>query len=244
MSDAQNVELKPEDRMAQAGIVLVEQVGMSLFSDAYSFPKTTQGHMQTVDRDGTLKIDGPVDELVKTSMMFKKDESTTQFGTWNHLEATDGSGKSLAKVDQVNMGFLLDVLLSGKMGSHTDFRGSDGRVQFSLDGLTVLTPHDSSAGTMSGKTLPDPGKPYTNDTTSTIKDADGNYVGDVHVTARPTGKGNVLDINATYNYKDTYVGDIEAIITVDPANHNKASFEIKKAYNPPPPKPALEAPAK
>lgn len=236
MSDAQNVDLKPEDRMAQAGIVLVEQVGMTLLSDAYKFPQSTTSHIKAAD-DGTLTIDGPIDETIKTSMMFKKDDKTTQFGTWNHTEMADASGKTFAKADQVNMGFLLDVLLTGKMGSHTDFRAADGSILFSLDGLTMLDPRDRSPGTMTGRSLPDPGKPYTNDTTSTVKDSAGNYLGDVHIVAKPDAQGNVLDIMATYKYKNTYVGDIEAIITVDPKDHHNATLKIMKEYNPPPPPP-------
>jgi hypothetical protein len=59
----------------------------------------------------------------------------------------------------------------------------------------------------------------------------------VHLVAKPKGAGNVLDITASYSKQGTYVGDIEAIITVDPNNHNNATIQIMQEYNPPPPAP-------
>jgi hypothetical protein len=242
MSDAQNINLKPEDRMSQVGMILAEQAGLSLLSDTYKFPETNTGHMQ-VTTDGLMKIDGPLDTYARTSMMFKKDDKTTQFGTWNHTEFLDQNGNATAKVDQVNMGFLLDVLITNKMGSHSDFTGADGKPMLSLDGMTMMTPKDGSAGALGGTALPDPGKTYTNDSSYTIKDAAGNYLGDVHMMAKPKGAANVLDITAAFSVKGNYVGDIEEIITVDPNDHSRSSFQLLQEYNPPPPPPPA-APAK
>jgi hypothetical protein len=247
MNEVKYVDLKPADRMTQAGLAIVEEAGMAFFSEAYKFPEVTTGHMRTVDNQGTLKIDGPVNEFAKTSMIFKADDSTTQFGTWQHTEMIDASGHVLQKIDLVNMAKInpfndLDlepVMITGKMGTRTDFRGPDGAVQFSLQGKTIYDPRDYSPGGMSGNKLPDPGKPYTHDSRNTITDAAGNYVGDIALVAKPVGQGNVLDITAKFSSKGNYIGDVEALITVDPYDQRNADFQIRRKYDPPPPpKPA------
>jgi hypothetical protein len=244
MSDAQYVELTPANRIAQAGMVLVEQVGMSLLSDAYKFPENSKGQIKTVGNDNILKFDGPVDETVKTFMMYKQDEKTKEIGTWNHTESIDADGKTQATIDQVNRGFLLDVLLTGKLGSHTDFKGPDGAVQIKMDGFTVLTPKDLTPGSSppgGSWDLPMKGNVYVADSTNTISTPDGKYLADLHLTAKPGAERNTLDIIATYTRKldpppvvlpgqpvpgPTQLGSVEMVITVDPNNQKNADYQL------------------
>jgi hypothetical protein len=251
MSDARNVELTPANRIAQASMVLVEQVGMSLLSDAYKFPESSKGHIKTVNDAGLLKFDGPVDEYVKTSMMYKQDEKTKQIGTWNHTECLDADGKTQATVDKVNMGYLLDVLISGKLGSHTDFKGVDGGVQIKMDGLEQLTPHDTSPQPTpppGGWSLPMTGNIYIADSTNKISAPDGTYIADVQLTAKPGTDRNTIDIVAVYTRKvdpppvvvpgtpppqPIALGSVEIIVTVDPNTHKNADFQLLVKGPPP-----------
>lgn len=237
------LDLQSTDRMAQVGNVLVEQAGMALLSDAYKFPQVTEGHIQSVTADGVMKVDGPFNEYVKTAMMFKTDDRTSEFGTWNHTEIVDLNGRPLSKVDMTNMGVinpfsnskLSNVLLTGKLNSHTDFWAPDGSKQFSLDGWSKFDPKDFSPGGMKGNQYPDLGTPYATDTTNTISDPKGNYLGEFHLVARQKDRPNVLGITATFMRSGTYMGDVEAVLTVDPAKRDCATFQITRKYAPPPP---------
>lgn len=221
MSDIQNVEMKPQDRIAQAGILLVEQAGMALVSDAYKFPNTSTGHIQSIGNDGTLKIDGAFNETVKTTMKARHDDKSTYFAIWNHTDVVDSLGQS-HNVDQINGGDFLTVLVNNRLGSHTDFKANDGSTQLQMDGQTAFTPKDG----------------VINDSSNVIKDAAGNYLGEVHIVAKPTQNPNVLGIAAQYKYHDIYLGDVGALITLDPnSGYKTADFQIEQVYNPPPPAP-------
>ena len=247
MSDAKEVELTPANRIAQASMVVAEQVGMSFLSDVYRFPASSQGHVQIARNDGLLKFDGPVDEYVKTSMMYKQDETTKEIGTWNHTETLDGNLRTQETIDQVNRGFLLDVLLTGKLGSHTDFKAPDGSLQLKMDGFTVLTPSDKPGTVPPGGKWPLPvtGDVYVSDWTNTLKAPDNTYLGEVHLTAKPVpGQGNSLDIIAIYTRTAapigtnppviTPLGSVEMVVTVDPNTQQSADYQLF-VKNPPPP---------
>ncbi|MBX9685172.1 MAG: hypothetical protein K2X27_00645 [Candidatus Obscuribacterales bacterium] len=221
MSDAEKIELKAQDRITQAGILIVEQLGLTLLLDSYKFPEPHQGKMKTVANDGTLKIEGPVNELLKSSMIKKKDDKSTYFGIWNHTEITDPAGHKSSS-DEVMGGDFLVVLVNNRLATHTDFKGENGDLQLKMDGQSMFTPRD-------GVTI--------NDLINTVTDANGNYLGEFHLTAK-SSKPNMLEINASYKYHELYLGDVEAHINLDPEDlYRSASFEVEQKYNPPPPPP-------
>lgn len=236
MGEAQEIDLKASDEIAQAGMVLVEQVGMTLLNDAYKFPKTSGGKMETDDL-GTVKVDGAVDQVIKMKMLYKQDEASKYIGSWNHLDIKDSTGIPMMTVDKVNGGYLLDILLTNKLGTHADFRGSDGRLMVQMDGRTSLIPNDA-AKPAEGKSLenmvPNMG---VADASGTIKDPDGNYLGDIRLVAKPRGSGNVLDIVATMSKGETQLGSVQMILTIDPKNIRKGDYKIFM-HDPPPPPPA------
>lgn len=223
------VELKAADRLTEAGILLTEQVGMSLVSDAYKFPQVQRGSIKPEGNDGTLKIEGPVHQLVRTSMKERHDEGSSYFATWTHSDLMDPIGRSLGSKDQVAGGDFLVVLTNNRLGSHIDFKGQDGSTKLQMDGQTQLTPKDG----------------VIRDAINIISDANGNYLGEVHLVAKPS-QANVLNITASYKFKDTYLGDVELVMTLDPnTQYKSADIELRQKYNPPPfvPPPA-PAPAK
>ncbi len=240
MGEAQEIDLKASDEIAQAGMVLVEQVGMTLLSDAYKFPKTSGGKMETDDL-GTVKVDGVVDQVIKMKMLYKQDEASKYIGSWNHLDIKDSTGVPMMTVDKVNGGYLLDILLTNKLGTHADFRGADGQLKVQMDGLTALIPNDA-AKPAEGKSLnnmvPNMG---VADATNRIKDADGNYLADMRMVAKPKGEGNVLDIVATLSRGETQLGSVQMILTIDPKNIKKGDYKIIM-HDPPPPEPPAPAP--
>lgn len=219
MANIENVDIKPQDRIAQAGILLVEQAGMSLLSDAYKFPEQTQGHVDSLGGEGTLNISGPVDETLKSSLVAKHEDRGTYMGLWNHTEIKDKQGNSQV-VDQVMGGDMLVVLVNNRLANHIDFRDNSGQVQYQMEGQTQFTPKDG----------------VINDSTSTISDANGNYLGEVHIVAKPSAKQpNGLEITASYKYHDTYLGDVGAMMLLDPTNqYHSADFQLVQRYNPPP----------
>ena len=220
MANVENIDIKPQDRIAQAGILLVEQAGMSLLSDAYKFPEQTRGHIDSVGADGTLQIDGSADETMKSSLLAKHEDRGTYMGLWNHTEIKDRQGKTQV-VDQVMGGDMLVVLVNNRLANHIDFKDDNGQVQYQMEGQTQFTPKDG----------------VINDSTSTISDASGNYLGEVHIVAKPAAKqANSLEITASYKYHDTYLGDVGAIMILDQQNHYRsADFQLLQRYNPPPP---------
>lgn len=223
------VEMKAGDRLAEAGILLTEQAGMALISDAYKFPQVQRGTIKPEGNDGTLKIEGPVHQLLRTSMKERHDEGSSYFATWTHSDVMDPIGRSLSSKDQIAGGDFLVVLANNRLGSHTDFKAADGSTKLQMDGQTQLTPKDG----------------VIRDAINTITDANGNYLGEVHLVAKPT-QPNVLNITASYKFKDTYLGDVELVMTLDPNNQFKsADFQLQQKYNPPPFVPApTPAPAK
>ncbi len=225
MGQSNDVDLKPSDRLAEAGIMVVQQAGMALLSDAYQFPQVTNGKMAPEGNDGTLRVEGPFNELLKTFMKERHDNNSTYFGTWTHTDVTDRLGRSLSSKDEVNGGDFLVVLTNNRLGSHTEFKRADGSLQFQMDGQTQLTPKDG----------------VIRDSVNTITDAAGNYIGEVHLVAKPS-QANVLNINAQYKFRDTYLGDVELIMTLDPStNYQSADIALSKKYNPPPPPPPVPA---
>lgn len=236
MGEAQEIDLKASDEIAQAGMVLVEQVGMTLLSDAYKFPKSSGGKMETDDL-GTVKIDGAVDQVIKMKMLYKQDEASKYIGSWNHLDIEDSSGVPMMTVDKVNGGYLLDILLTNKLGTHADFRGANGDLKVQMDGRTALIPHDATKpaeGSNFNNVVPNMG---VADSTSTIKDPDGNYIGEMRLLAKPKkGADNVLDIVASYSKGETQLGSVQMILTIDPKNVRKGDYKIIM-HDPPPPPP-------
>lgn len=220
MANLENIDIKPQDRIAQAGILLVEQAGMSLLSDAYQFPQQTRGHIDTVSGDGVLHITGPVDETMKTTLTAKHEDHGTYMGFWNHTENKNSQGMTQV-VDQVMGGDMLVVLVNNKLANHIDFKDLNGQIQYQMEGQTLFTPKDG----------------VINDSTSTISDADGNYLGEVHIVAKPAAKTpNGLEITATYKYHETYLGDVGAVMLLDSKSQFKsADFELMQRYDPPPP---------
>lgn len=227
MSQVNDVEMKPGDRIAEAGILLAEQAGMALISDAYRFPQVLSGTIKPEGSDGTLKIEGPVHQLVKTTMKERHDSGSTYFATWTHSQVMDPIGRTLSTKDQVAGGDFLVVLTNNRLGSHTDFKAADGNLKIQMDGQTQLTPKDG----------------VIRDATNTITDAAGNYLGEMRLVARPT-QANVLNITASYKFKDTYLGDVELVMTLDPkTQYTSADIQIQQKYNPPPVVPPQAAPA-
>ena len=180
-----DVDLKPADRIAEAGVMIVQQAGMALLSDAYQFPTVTGGKISPEGADGTLKVEGPFNELLKTFMKERHDDKSTYFGTWTHTDVMDRMRRNLTGKDEVNGGDFLVVLANNRLGSHTDFKLPDGTLAFQMDGQTQLTPKDG----------------VIRDATNTITDSAGNYLGEMHLVAKPTA-GNVLNVTAQYKYKD------------------------------------------
>jgi hypothetical protein len=254
MGEAQEIDLKASDEIAQAGMVLVEQVGITLLNDAYKLPKMSGGKMETDDM-GTVKVDGVVDQVIKMRMLYKQDEASKYIGSWNHLDIKDSAGVPMMTVDKVNGGYLLDILLTNKLGTHADFRGANGDLKIQMDGRQSLIPHDATKPA-EGKTLenmvPSMG---VADAASTIKDPDGNYIGDIRLLAKPKkGTDNVLDIVATMSRGETQLGAVQMILTIDPKNIRKGDYKIIMHDPPPPPpvcptcpgtgaKPTIAAPA-
>lgn len=229
MSEVKDIELKPADRIVEAGVLLAEQVGMSLVSDAYKFPEIQKGSIKPEGNDGTLRIEGPVHQLVRSTMKSRHADQGTYFAVWTHTDVSDRMGRSLSSKDQVAGGDFLVVLVNNKLGSHTDYKSADGKLQMQMDGQTLFTPKDG----------------VIRDITNTISDGQGNYMGEMRLVAKPV-QGNVLSIAAQYKFKDTYLGDLELSFTLDPnTNYTSADFEIKQSYNPPPapaPVPPVAAP--
>lgn len=222
MANIENVDIKPQDRIAQAGILLVEQAGMSLLSDAYKFPEQTRGHIDSVGADGTLQMSGSVNETIKSTLVAKHEEHGSYMGLWNHTEIKDQRGNTQT-VDQVMGGDLLVVLTNNRLANHIDFKDSNGQLQYQMEGQTQFTPKDG----------------VINDSSSTISDADGNYLGEMHIVAKPSAKQrNGLEITATFKYHDTYLGDVGAFMILDPdKQYRSADFQLVQRYDPPPPPP-------
>ena len=221
MSEAHDVELKPADKLAEAGIMLVQQAGMSLLSDSYQFPQALRGKITPDDKDGSLNVQGPFNESLKTFMKERHDEKTTYFGTWTHTDVMDQSHRNISTKDEVNGGEMMVVLATNRLGSHTDFKRADGSLQFKMDGQTQLTPKDG----------------VIRDATNVFTDENGNYIGEMHLVAKPVA-GNMLGIAAQYKYHDTYLGDVELVMTLDPnTQYSSADIQLAKKYNPPPPPP-------
>lgn len=225
MANIENIEIKAQDRIAQAGILLVEQAGMALLSDAYKFPQNTKGTIEAVGNDGTLKIEGPVNETMKSSLVAKREEHGSYMGLWNHTEINRNGQTQV--VDQVMGGDFLVVLVNNKLANHIDFKNPDGSVEFQMEGQTTFTPKDG----------------VINDSTSTVSDGAGNYLGDVHIVAKPSKQPNGLEISAQYSYKGTYLGDVGAVMLLDPSRQFRhAEFQLLRRWSPPPPAP-LPTPA-
>ncbi|MBX9693156.1 MAG: hypothetical protein K2Z81_12275, partial [Cyanobacteria bacterium] len=155
----------------------------------------------------------------------RHDTGSTYFGTWTRTDVMDRMHRSLSSKDEVNGGDFLVVLANNRLGSHTDFKLPDGSLQFQMDGQTQLTPKDG----------------VIRNSANTITDAQGNYLGDVTLIAKPVA-GNVLNVTASYKFKDTYLGDVELVMTLDPSTqYSSADIKLQQKYNPPPP--VVPAPA-
>lgn len=229
MGESHDVEVKPADRLAEAGIVLVQQAGMALLSDAYQFPASNTGKITPSGNDGTLSIQGPYSEYVKTFMK-ERDDGKAYFGTWTHTDILDAQKKKVSAKDEVNGGDFTVILVNNRLGSHTDFKDGNGGLLFQMDGQTQLTPKDG----------------VIRDAVNVLSDSSGNYMGEVHLVAKPVA-GNVLGIVAQYKHHDAYLGDVELVMTLDPkTNYTSADIQIAKKWNPPPPVvvPPTAAPAK
>ncbi len=225
MGESHDVEVKPADRLAEAGIVLVQQAGMALVNDAYQFPVVSSGKIVPSGNDGTLSVKGPYDEYLKTFMK-QRDDGKTYFGTWTHTDILDSQKQKNSVKDEVNGGDFTVILVNNRLGSHTDFKDANGDTLFQMDGQTQLTPKDG----------------VIRDSINVLSDNAGNYMGEVHLVAKPVA-GNVLDVTAQYRYHDTYLGDVELVMTLDPkTNYTSADIQIAKKWNPPPPPPPV-APA-
>lgn len=142
-------------------------------------------------------------------------------------------------VDKVNGGYLLDILLTNKLGTHTDFRGADGQLKVQIDGRQSLIPNDAAKpaeGTSLQNMVPNMG---VADASGTIKDAEGNYIADMRLLAQPKGEGNVLNIVASYSRGETQLGSVQMILTIDPKNIRKGDYKIIMHDPPPPPPPTV-----
>ena len=202
----ENINLKDNDRIAQAGIALVEQ---ALLADATTYPPQASGNLKLNSRDGKVQIDNPTNEFVKNKLQADHDGTTIYLE--NIASFTDASGRTVQTIDQQQAGDFLATNVTNKINNKTIVRGADGSLQYQMMGQSGFTPKDG----------------VFRDDTLIITDGNGNQLPlQLHLTAQ--AKGSMIDILATTtladadgkqivdaNGKPTILGTVEAIVNVN-----------------------------
>ncbi len=219
-------EMKPGDRVAQAGVALVEQ---ALFADGGTFPDSLSGLIKLPDRNGRVELNLPGVEFVNSQRQHDSDGSllNTKVYHENIDTITDAKGQKVQTVDEQAQGFLLDINASNKYAwCRKIVRDGKGDLQYQLQG-------NCSATTMNG---------VFKDASFLIYDHTGRQLPvQIHIVGQATGVDS-LKISASTIYADQagvpipdstgrpqVLGVVEANITVDPNKPTGAKIELKRA---------------
>lgn len=221
-------DLKAGDRVAQAGVALVEQ---ALFADRNTFPNKIEGSINLPDKNGSVQLDLPNVEFVNTVRQHDKDggASNTKVYHENIDTITDKNGKKVQTIDEQSQGFLLDVNSTNTYPwCKTIVRNGDGILKYQTQGICNVT-------TQNG---------VFKDATFIVLDSDGKQLPvQIHIVGQATGPDS-LKVSATTIFADKdgkpivdvttgrpqVLGKIEATLTVDPDNPQRgARIKMEKA---------------
>lgn len=224
----QNEDLKPGDRVAQAGLVLVEQ---ALFNDAMNVP--AQGVLKTPDRNGNVEINAPgFSEFVNSMRQHDSDGSSTTARAYHEDIDTvkDSSGRKLQTLDEQDQAYLLDIVTTNKWDTRAILRDGNGALQYQLQGKTNITTKD-------GK--------FRDDAYIVFNPNGDQLPVRIEIVGQATPDGNGLTITATSSYADDkgnaipgwdgkpqVLGTVVETITADPSNPTGAAFTLKKTGTP------------
>ena len=225
----EQVNIKDQDRLAQAGVALVEQ---TLFSNAENFPHNFQGHMALNRQNNAVEVTAPVHEFVLTDA--QKDQDGTGVGAIIFGQETktivNDRGQKLQSYYESWKGNALDNAVAHYSQMNMFVRDSDNSLLFKMAGVALPQREalNSSFGT------------FKDDYTKVLQDGRGNAVPlQIHFSAYNMGN-NQMDIVASVQNADaagnpttdskgvaTPPSTIEMILSIDQTN-SSADFRVKQ----------------
>ena len=209
-------DLKTGERVAQAGVALVEQ---ALFAEGKNFPNKVEGNIKLPDRNGNVQLNLPDVEFVNTMRQHDSDPPSVKTKVYqeNIDTISDKNGKKLQTIDEQRQGFLIDINSTNRFEwCKTIVRNGEGVLQYQTQGTCNVT-------TQNG---------VFKDATFNVFDSQGKQLPvQIHIVGQATGPDS-LKVSATTVYADKdgrpitdatsgkplVLGTIEATISVDPEN--------------------------
>jgi hypothetical protein len=225
----EQVVIDDQNRLAQAGVALVEQ---TLFSNAENFPHNYQGHMALNGKNNAVEVTSPVHEFVLIDA--EKDQDGTGIGATVFGQETstivNDRGQKLQSYYESWKGNALDNAVTHYSQMNMFVRDSDNSLLFKMAGVALPQKEalNSSFGT------------FKDDYTKVLQDGNGNTVPlQIHFSAYNMGN-NQLDIVASVQNVDaagnpttdskgvtTPPSTIEMILSIGPAR-NSADFRVQQ----------------
>ena len=221
-------EMKPGDRVAQAGITLVEQ---ALFDDAMRLPNSFSGEIKKPDASGLVEINSAFPEYVHTMRQHDADGGIVNAKAYheNIDTVTDARGWKLQTIDEQEEGFLLDINRTNQFMCKTIVRDANGSLQYQLQGVCAATPKDNKFKDDAYFVFNGQGQqlPIRLELVGKATGPDSLTVTATTMLADPTGK-----IIAGTDGKPQILGTVKADLVVDPNNPTGARFNLKRTGTP------------